>query len=121
VFNWDAMLQLKSTTPLDITTFTTLCDQDSKIIDLGCGYGRICSVLESLGYKRLVGVDLSQIQLERAKTYLHYTKLVCTDVRKLPFDSSEFDHAITFGVINCLIETEELRKFIKECSRIVSV
>ncbi|MBW1716100.1 MAG: class I SAM-dependent methyltransferase [Deltaproteobacteria bacterium] len=116
---WDDFPDLISTTPFDIGLFTALCRREDKIIDLGCSYGRACKMLEDLGYTDITGVDSSKMQLERAREILVTTNLYCADVQQLPFRDEQFDHAISFGVVNCLLQKDELRRFIVECHRVL--
>ncbi|MBM3234937.1 class I SAM-dependent methyltransferase [Candidatus Poribacteria bacterium] len=116
---WNSFPDLVSTTPFDINVFKKYCSPESYIIDIGCGYGRICKILEQHGFKGLVGIDSSEIQLKRAKKELTKTKLVFADAVYLPFDDNVFNHAITFGLMNCLIKKEELEKFVSKLNHIM--
>jgi SAM-dependent methyltransferase len=42
-------------------------DMSARILDFGCGDGILLSVAEKLGYGNLVGIDLSQALIERAR------------------------------------------------------
>ena len=83
----------------------------TKILDIGCGTGRHSIELTKRGYK-VVGVDLSESQLKRAREKAAQQKLKIDfrrhDARKLPF-KSEFDLAIMLceGGFS-LMETDEM-------------
>ncbi|MDP2843641.1 MAG: class I SAM-dependent methyltransferase [Acetobacterium sp.] len=64
---WDDYPEFKATTPFDILYFKQLIPKNFKILEIGCGYGRILSLLEKEGYFNLSGVDFSTVQLSRAK------------------------------------------------------
>jgi len=82
-----------------------------KILDIGCGTGRHAIELTKRGYK-VVGVDLSESQLKRAREKAAEQKLKIDfqqhDARKLPF-SRKFDLAIMLceGGFS-LMETDEM-------------
>lgn len=82
-----------------------------KIIDVGCGTGRHSIELTKRGYK-VVGIDLSESQLEQAKEKAKAEDLQIDflkhDARKLPFND-EFDLAIMLceGAFP-LMETDEM-------------
>lgn len=82
-----------------------------KIIDVGCGTGRHSIELTKRGYK-VVGIDLSESQLEQAKEKAKAEDLQIDflkhDARKLPFNN-EFDLAIMLceGAFP-LMETDEM-------------
>ncbi|RZN36663.1 MAG: class I SAM-dependent methyltransferase [Methanosarcinales archaeon] len=86
-------------------------DESLKIIDVGCGTGRHSIELAKRGY-RVTGIDLSESQLERAKTKAKAQNLRIDfqkhDARDLPF-KNEFDLAIMLceGAFP-LMETDEM-------------
>ena len=82
-----------------------------KILDIGCGTGRHAIELAKRGYQ-VVGIDLSESQLKRAREKAAEQKLKVDfrqhDARKLPF-KGEFDLAIMIcGGSFPLMETDEM-------------
>ncbi len=70
--------------------FKELCvDRDSRILEIGCGNGRVLINLAEIGYRNLVGVDISaklvQDAYKRAKTYKvdKYIDLIAGDARTI--------------------------------------
>ena len=116
---WNQFPDLISTTPFDANNFKKYCPTNSFIIDVGCGYGRVCKTLEDNGYKKIIGVDSSNILLQRAIQQLPNTKLFLADALELPLKDLTFDHAISFGLINCLIKKKQVNKLITEMNRII--
>ena len=90
-------------------------NKQSRILDIGCGTGRHSIELTKRGYK-VTGVDLSDSQLERAKTKATEQNLRIDfqkhDARNLPF-SQEFDLALMIceGAFP-LMETDEMNYLI---------
>ena len=86
-------------------------DKSLKIIDIGCGTGRHSIELTKRGYK-VIGIDLSESQLECAKEKAEAINLQIDfqkhDARNLPFEN-EFDLAIMLceGGFS-LMETDEM-------------
>lgn len=83
----------------------------AKILDIGCGTGRHSIELAKRGYS-IVGIDLSESQLKRAREKAAEQKLKIDfqkhDARKLPF-KSEFDLAIMMCEGSFpLMETDEM-------------
>ncbi len=82
-----------------------------RIIDIGCGTGRHSIELTERGYK-VIGIDLSESQLERAKVKAKAQNLQIDfqkhDARNLPF-KNEYDLAIMLceGAFS-LMETDEM-------------
>ena len=82
------------------------------ILDLACGTGRHAIELSKRGYKNLVGVDLSESQIKRAKEKAHTEQVEIDfrveDARNLPFNS-EFDLVIMLCEGGFpLMETDEM-------------
>ena len=86
-------------------------DKSLRIIDIRCGTGRHSIELTKRGYK-VIGIDLSESQLERAKEKTKAQNLQIDfqkhDARNLPF-KNEFDLAIMLceGAF-ALMETDEM-------------
>ncbi len=86
-------------------------DKSLRIIDIGCGTGRHAIELTKRGY-RVIGIDLSESQLERAKEKAKAQNLQIDfqkhDARNLPF-KNEFDLTIMLceGAFP-LMETDEM-------------
>ena len=86
-------------------------DKSLRIIDIGCGTGRHSIELTERGYK-VIGIDLSESQLERAKEKAKAQNLQIDfqkhDARNLPF-KNEYDLAIMLceGAFS-LMETDEM-------------
>jgi len=86
-------------------------DKSLRIIDIGCGTGRHSIELTKRGYN-VIGIDLSDSQLERAKEKAKAQNLkidfMKLDARKLPFEN-QFDLAIMLCEGGfCLMETDEM-------------
>lgn len=86
-------------------------DQNTKILDIGCGTGRHAIELATRGYK-VTGIDLSESQLKRAKEKASAQNLAINfaqhDARKLTY-INEFDLVIMLceGGFS-LMETDEM-------------
>jgi SAM-dependent methyltransferase len=96
-------------------------NKSTKILDIGCGTGRHAIELTKRGYK-VVGVDLSESQLKRAREKAAQQKLKIDfqkhDARALPFEG-EFDLAIMLceGGFS-LMETDEMNfEILKSAAR----
>jgi len=76
--------------------------KDIKILDAGCGTGRLAILLKKHGYKNIVGIDISKEMLKIANDRDLYTKLYKLELgRHLTFPDNSFE-----GVISCGVFTE---------------
>lgn len=116
---WDSFPSLRSTTPFSVVKFKKYLCPNAIIVDLGCGYGRICYRLEKAGYSSIIGVDSSDVQLSRAKKKLKVTKLIKSNVTSTIFTDDSVDGVITFGVMSSIVDFDDLASTVKEIHRIM--
>jgi ubiquinone/menaquinone biosynthesis C-methylase UbiE len=93
---------------------------NSKILDAGCGAGRLTRELSERGYAAF-GMDYSYGMLERANSICnhggnHNVELFQGDIESMPFKDSRFDMIICLGVITYL-KSEE--KALNELARVL--
>lgn len=97
--------------------FTSYVPKGSEVVDLGCGDGYGAWKLSQLKY-RVIGVDLSQEMIEKAKKRGEGESLqfVQGDLTNLPFADETFSGAMA---INSLEWTEEPLKALNEMKRVL--
>jgi len=106
------------TTPFQISAFEKYVLKESKILDVGCGYGRTLNELHKCGFKNLFGVDFSQGMIDRGrKLYPHLDMKMSSG--GLPFDDDTFDSVLLLAVLTCIIEDEDQKKLINEIQRVL--
>ena len=62
-----------------------------KVLDLGCGSGPFIKKLNSLGAKKVIGLDLSPKLIEIARKENSKTKFYVGDAKKTPFKKAQFN------------------------------
>ena len=73
------------------------------ILEAGCGSGRILRTLASLGYRRLVGLEISHERLRKVRQLGPASAhLVCSS--ELPFASQTFDAIVSSAVIEHVVD-----------------
>jgi len=112
---WDKVAKQKTFThPFDIESFRKFVSPQQRIIDYGCGYGRIIDELYKHDYSNIVGVDFSKELLERAKlsnSQMELRHIKSTgDFRKLGIEA---DAIILFAVLTCIPSNGEQKELIK--------
>lgn len=95
---------------------------DDNVLEVGCGAGHI---LEKIPHGKLTGIDISPVQIERARTRLgSKAELILSPGEKLPFKTSSFDRIICTEVFEHVLEPElilaEMKRVLKE-SGIISL
>jgi SAM-dependent methyltransferase len=79
---------------------------DSRVLDLGCGNG-IPVARELVRRHRVIGLDLSEVQVRRARALVPEARYVCADMTRVEFAPASFD-AVTafFSIINVPVEDQ---------------
>ncbi|MEQ1822564.1 MAG: class I SAM-dependent methyltransferase [Fimbriimonadaceae bacterium] len=86
-----------------------------RVLDLGSGEGRYCRKLTNMGFD-VVGLDPTQLLVERSKEVQPDLEAIRGDAEALPFQSESFDL-----VLSCLslIDIDDFRAAITESSRVL--
>jgi len=88
--------------------FLNLVPENAKrILDIGCGHGKLTSVLAERGYE-VIGIDRDPSVCEEAKARL--SEVHCLDIENdaLPFEKGSFDCIILADVLDCLVDPLKL-------------
>jgi len=83
-------------------------DKKAKILDVGCGYGRILQFFSKRGYSDVTGVDLSPEQIEFAKKI--YPNVIQADALEfLESHQEQFDVILAIDLIEHFTKEEIMR------------
>ncbi len=117
---WDRVAQDKRFShPLRLEWLTRYLNPEARILDYGCGYGRIAADLSEAGFLNLVGVDFSEAMLARAHAEIPGSRLVRNDGQSLPFKNNCFDTVLLFAVLTCIPDSNEQRILMAEAERVL--
>ena len=61
---------------IDTDEFMRQVSTDTSILDYGCGYGRTCKLLNSIGYNNILGVDTSPEMIKRGNLLYPHLKVL---------------------------------------------
>jgi SAM-dependent methyltransferase len=101
----------------DIHVFNSLLPPEGRILELGCGTGRIAGALA--GDRRPVtGIDLSPVMVQLALQKQHpHCDYLCMDMTRLAFQAG-FDHIIIgYNTLNLLCSKASIVSCLRECGR----
>jgi SAM-dependent methyltransferase len=82
----------------------------ARVLDYGCGYGRVMAELSDHGFCDVSGVDLSPALIERgrrARPDLSFAVLESPPV--LPLAPASFDVVLLFAVLTCVTDDSDQR------------
>ncbi|WP_300671551.1 class I SAM-dependent methyltransferase [Desulfoluna sp.] len=92
----------------------------AKILDYGCGYGRISRLLKDAGYENIIGYDTSPGMIERGQRENPDLVLRHNETFELPEPSERFDAAIVAAVFTSLPDESMQAMVLKEMNRILN-
>ena len=110
----------KFSTPFQIKLFSEVVSKEARILDVGCGYGRILNGLYFEGFKNIYGIDFSNNMIERGRAQFPYLNLKVQESSKIPYEDNSFDSIILFAVLTCIIEDLSQTQLLKEIKRVLS-
>lgn len=117
---WNSVAETKNfPTPFQLGVFSKHVAKEKKILDVGCGYGRVLNELHEAGFKELYGVDFSSGMIARGKRLYPELNLVVNENEKLPFDDNSFDAVLLIAVLTCIIDKDEQKNMLSEVKRVL--
>ncbi|QTE84208.1 class I SAM-dependent methyltransferase [Shewanella algae] len=100
---WDKVAnQVSFNLEIDVQRFCHLVKPDAKILDFGCGYGRIAKQLKQLGYPEVLGVAPSAAMIKRGLSLYPDIDLIQLPQLPLPFADETFDVVLSCAVLTCM-------------------
>lgn len=117
---WDSVSEQKEfTLPLQADRLACYVGKDGRILDVGCGYGRILGELYGLGYRNLVGIDFSPGMIERGKRQFPQLDLRVKKDEAIDLPDESVDAVLLFAVLTCIRSDEEQAALVGEISRVL--
>lgn len=108
---WDEVAAELNAIPLElegmryaaVLKFIQSLPRTARILEAGCGAGRILRTLEAMGYRNLTGLEISQARLDYISVAgPRCAKLLCSD--RVEFESESFDAVVSAAVIEHVID-----------------
>jgi SAM-dependent methyltransferase len=93
---------------------------DSRILDFGCGYGRVLGLLHRRGYHNVVGVDPAPAMVAAARQCLPTVEVQpLLSPPHLDIPDASVDAALLFSVLTCVPTDEGQRAIVRELGRVL--
>lgn len=104
--------------------FTKYLQKNDRILDVGCGTGRTTFSLYDLGYKEIIGLDLTPEMIEAAEEIKQERQspiqFMVGNAKDLPFEAGQFDVVIfSFNGLMSIPGGKERFKALQEINRVL--
>ncbi|WP_433175102.1 class I SAM-dependent methyltransferase [Actinoallomurus sp. CA-150999] len=118
---WDSIGATKTFThPVNLSWLAGV-SPDARVLDYGCGYGRVMSELSEHGFRDVSGVDLSPALIERGRQLQPGLRFaVLESPPDLPDASESFDVILLFAVLTCVPDGNAQRALVDELNRVLA-
>jgi SAM-dependent methyltransferase len=117
---WNRVAREKEFThPVNVALLQTYLPVSSRILDYGCGYGRVCRLLADAGYGNVLGVDSSSAMIERGRELHPGLALDVLPAAGLPYPEHSFDAVLLFSVLTCIPTDVGQQTLLKNLKRIL--
>lgn len=117
---WEASGSTRTFThPLDLGLLDREIPPEARVLDFGCGYGRLMDELDRHGYRDVHGVDFSAALIARGRQDFPHLRFTHADRLPLDFPDGSFDAVLLFAVLTCIPEDEAQRAVVAEIARLL--
>jgi SAM-dependent methyltransferase len=106
--------------PVNVDQLIRLLSPQSRILDYGCGYGRVLGLLHSRGFSNLIGVDPASAMISAARQNFPALEFdVLDDYRHVPLADASIDAVLLFAVLTSVPTNNGQRAIISEITRLL--
>jgi ubiquinone/menaquinone biosynthesis C-methylase UbiE len=105
--------------PIDWGKWQELVARDARVLDYGCGHGRLCGELANKGFRNVIGVDSSVRMIEIARNTYPNRDFRVVENSGFPFDDEVFDVVLLFTVLTSVPANEEQMAVVTESHRVL--
>lgn len=106
--------------PVNLAPLADLLTPTSRILDVGCGYGRVLGYLQGYGYRNLIGVDPAAEMITTARErWPQITFEQMIEPPALPVPNGSVDAVLLFTVLTCVPTDDGQRAIVEEIVRVL--
>ncbi|MGP8321850.1 MAG: class I SAM-dependent methyltransferase [Methanosarcinaceae archaeon] len=112
IFEWDTTKeelenQIKSCSTSEdiIITMKYLTNKNFKILEAGCGLGRVLKYVYDQGFKNINGIEISKKLSAFLQKEYPELRAIQGDILKMPYEKNYFDRILSYGVIEHFVES----------------
>lgn len=117
---WDRVADAKVFShPFDATALGAHVTRSGRLLEVGCGYGRVLDLAQRHGWRGAIGLDSSAGMVARGRTAFPQLDLRHHAGGRLPFDAAGFDAVLLFAVLTCIPEPGQQEALLAEVARVL--
>ena len=117
---WNRAASTKRFThPFDQAHFSGAVPLGARILDYGCGQGRLTAELIDLGYTSVLGIDSSPQMVRLAIENNPAATFLVNDGERLPVADASVDAVLLFAVLTCIPSDDHQKNLLREFKRIL--
>jgi SAM-dependent methyltransferase len=107
--------------PLNLERLAAYLTSHSRIVDIGCGYGRALGLLSEHGYRNLIGFDPAAAMIAAARgRYPGINFQELNTAPALPLEDDSVDAVLLFAVLTCVPTDDGQRALVHEIRRVLT-
>lgn len=105
--------------PVDASPLLERSSGNPRVLDLGCGYGRVSTQLRRHGIERVVGYDSAQAMIARGQVLNPGLDLRVGDAGLLPESDASFDAVVLSALFTCVCNAEQRARIVLQVRRVL--
>jgi SAM-dependent methyltransferase len=107
--------------PVDLDRLNQLLSPGSRILDFGCGYGRVLGFLQGAGFTNLVGFDPAPAMVDQARgKFPGISFQVLEAPPHLPLPDASVDAVLLISVLTCVPTDDGQTEVMREAHRVLA-
>jgi SAM-dependent methyltransferase len=106
--------------PLDVEVVARQLDPTARILDLGCGYGRVMAQLYEAGFRNIVGYDSAAGMIKRGHSAYPDLTLKIATANAIPEAQGSFDAIIASALLTSVPGSKNRASIIAEMKRLLA-
>ncbi|WP_031479906.1 class I SAM-dependent methyltransferase [Maridesulfovibrio frigidus] len=117
---WEEKGSLKNfSTPVQMDELKKHVSAGAKLLDVGCGYGRVMTELLDAGFTDVKGVEPSAALRRRVADEGRPLDVLPMNLGIIPFEDSSIDAALLVAVLTCIPEDKDQNSVMSEIYRVL--
>ncbi|MFB7591872.1 class I SAM-dependent methyltransferase [Streptomyces sp. NPDC056169] len=118
---WDGIGATKTFTHPVSLSWLAGVNPNARVLDYGCGYGRVMAEISDHGFSDVSGVDLSPTLIERGRESRPDLRFEVLDSPPdLTYASARFEVVLLFAVLTCIPDNDAQQALVAELSRVLA-